>query len=253
MIRPDPKTESFYAIARDITTRKEAEDSLHLLLAQLAIIQHAIAERSRLDEILDTIVNAAAKVLDSEIVGLRLIDQNDPSYLILAAGTGIDERAMRILRRGPITEGIGGRAIVEERVLISNVYGEDEREIQLLAANGVRAAMAAPVYGHGAVIGSLVVGTATAHQFSEREASTLAFFAEYAGVAVSTARAADAVRQALTDPLTGLPNRSLFLDRLDHALALAERESREVSVLFLDVDQFKLVNDSLGHLAGDGS
>jgi diguanylate cyclase (GGDEF)-like protein len=155
------------------------------------------------------------------------------------------------LRRGPVTEGIGGRAIVEQRLLISNSYGSREGEIQMLAANGIRAAMAAPVYGHGAVVGSLVVATRSDHQFSEAESDTLGFFAEYTGVALSTARAADAVRQALTDPLTGLPNRALFVDRLDHALARAERAQGEVSVLFLDVDEFKLVNDSLGHMAGD--
>ena len=121
----------------------------------------------------------------------------------------------------------------------------------MLAADGLRAAMAAPVYGHGEIVGSLVVATHSDHQFTEAEADTLGFFAEYAGVALSTARAADAVRQALTDPLTGLPNRALFIDRLDHALARAERADGEVSVLFLDVDEFKLVNDSLGHLAGD--
>ena len=103
MIRPDARTASFYAIARDVTPRKEAEDSLRQLLEQLAIIQRAIAERSRLDEILDTIVNAAAKVLATEIVGLRLIDENDPSYVVLAASTGVDERSARVLRRGPVT------------------------------------------------------------------------------------------------------------------------------------------------------
>ncbi len=251
MIRPDESSRSLYAIARDITARKEAENALQLLMEQLAIIQRAIAERLRLDEILETIVHAAARVLDSEIVGLRLIDENDPSYVVLAASTGVDDTIARALRRGPVSEGIGGRAIIEERLLITNDYGEGPSEIPVLADRGVRAAMAAPVYGHGAVVGSLVVATRSDRRFNDADAGTLAFFAEYTGVALSTARAADAVRQALTDPLTGLPNRSLFIDRLEHALARAERAGEEVSVLFLDVDEFKLVNDSLGHLAGD--
>ena len=59
------------------------------------------------------------------------------------------------------------------------------------------------------------------------------------------------MHQAFHDPLTDLANRSLFLYQVGHALARAQRQSGAVTVLFLDLDNFKTVNDSLGHAAGD--
>jgi diguanylate cyclase (GGDEF)-like protein/PAS domain S-box-containing protein len=57
--------------------------------------------------------------------------------------------------------------------------------------------------------------------------------------------------RALHDPLTGLANRALFLDRMNNALARKERDKRPIAVLFLDLDDFKLINDTSGHTVGD--
>src|SRR3954447_3683590 len=77
-------------------------------------------------------------------------------------------------------------------------------------------------------------------------------FAEHASLALTDARRVDAMlHQALHDALTGLPNRALFTDRLQDALTQGRRRGTVSGVVFLDLDRFKTVTDSLAHAAGD--
>ena len=88
--------------------------------------------------------------------------------------------------------------------------------------------------------------------FSEDEVGFLTTVATLIIVAVERDRKEQVTRHAaLHDPLTGLPNRALALDRLAHALARRQRERIDVAVFVLDLDRFKTINDSFGHAAGD--
>jgi diguanylate cyclase (GGDEF)-like protein len=94
-----------------------------------------------------------------------------------------------------------------------------------------------------------VVPTSTV---DEADVNFLTAVSHVLGAAVQRHRAeAEVAHQALHDPLTGLPNRALLADRLRQAAARARRQPDSLAVLFLDLDRFKVVNDGIGHSAGD--
>ena len=222
------------------------------LLERLASIQRSIVHRADLDELLEAVVQGARELIGDEVVTLRLIDAADPQRTEMVAQVGLKPELQERLRFGPVGDGASGRALLEERLVVIEDYVTSPVALPPLAADQLQAVMAAPVHQNGVVCGTLVVGTHTpGRRYSTSEREVLLAFAEHASLALTDARNfGQAMHQAFHDVLTGLPNRELFATKLEAALMLAG-ESTRIAVLFLDLDGFKNVNDSLGHNAGD--
>jgi diguanylate cyclase (GGDEF)-like protein len=116
-----------------------------------------------------------------------------------------------------------------------------------------RSLVAMPFLRDDAVAGVVLATCDRAHRdWSADDITTLSALALQAGLALERANlAAQSQRLSFEDPLTGLPNRSLFLDRLSQALAAAEHKATPLALCVLNLDGFKDVNAALGHAAGD--
>ena len=167
------------------------------LFERLARIQRSISHHAPLQEVLDSITSGACELLGDEVVGLRLIDEDDPSHCIIVSSYGVKARLFDSLRRTKVGEGAGGLAILENRLVVWEDYARPGAALPVFVKDGLAAAMAAPVHEGSKSVGSLVVASYTmGRRYSHTEREVLQAFAQHAGLALGDARLVEAMREA---------------------------------------------------------
>lgn len=199
------------------------------LMETLLMIQRAISNRRPLTEILDAVTSGAAELLGGAGVALMLAEGGRGRRLTVSSTFGdIDAVASDAEAREAMTTGS-----------------------VLIRPTATGTVIAAPVRVTGEMAGGLVAHLpGDAEQYAEQR-DQLAAFAQQVSLALADSRTVEAVHAAHHDPVTGLPNRALFLKIFHRVLASRGTATEPTSVLFIDLDRFKAVNDSLGHEAGD--
>jgi diguanylate cyclase (GGDEF)-like protein len=147
------------------------------------------------------------------------------------------------------------RVIHERRHMTVDALNEhaDAAERAHLKGLGRATMLLLPLVAHGDPLGLAELTSAAFRAVDDRRLALARTLAFEAAMAIENGRLYHELRErSLHDPLTGLANRSLFFDRVEHAIARLGRQSGEsVAVLFIDLDGFKSVNDTLGHARGD--
>ncbi|HEY7629630.1 MAG TPA: EAL domain-containing protein [Thermoleophilaceae bacterium] len=231
-----------------------------LRLRQRAAQQATVSELGQraLSEVALTPLLNEAVMMVSETLSIELVTvlelQPEDDTLLFRAGAGWPPGMVGNVTSPFDDASQAAMAIRTEAPVVVDDYAAEVRfgGAPVLLAHGAVSGITVPISGREMPFGVLAAHATSVRSISTDDVNFLQSVANVMAAAIERRRSEAATRhQALHDPLTGLPNRALFRDRLQHALARARRNSTTVAVLFLDVDNFKVVNDSLGHEAGD--
>jgi diguanylate cyclase (GGDEF)-like protein len=220
-------------------------------ITALAEIDRLILATLDTDQVVRTVLERLRGIRPAEGFAIALFDRRDPdralTYLAEGGGDGTS----------PATDAFATSQVRER--LARNPGGmwlsQDEAWppfLEGLRGMGARTVFVHPIVWRDSLCGALALGWRQAPAPGGEEEHEAREFADRIAVAVSSAwRDEQLYLQAHFDPLTGLPNRMLFRDRLEREMVRCQREGGRLALLFIDLDNFKSVNDSWGHSAGD--
>ena len=197
-----------------------------------------------LDEVLTRVLEAAGSIPGCDAALVRLTPTPTGQPIVATLGLSAEEAERQAVAGPP--DGREARAIS-----ISYEYSGDEEPGE---EDAIRAGVAVPLPGETVPLGLLTIFTRRPeHRFGETEVKELEELALRAGPAIENARRFREARQlADLDALTGLHNRRYFHETLAREVARAHRYQRNLALVIFDLDDFKAINDRIGHLAGDG-
>jgi diguanylate cyclase (GGDEF)-like protein len=197
-----------------------------------------------LDEVLSRTLEAAGALEGADAALIMLPDSQGAKPLVATLGLSVEEA-----ERHAITGPPDGR--LARSISMSYTYPELERGDRDEAV--ISSGLAVPLPGESSTLGYLTIFTRTrGHQYSDEDVRQLESLAVHAGPAIENANRFREARQlADLDALTGLHNRRFFHETLARECARAHRYERNLSLIVFDLDDFKDVNDRIGHLAGD--
>lgn len=230
-----------------------ATDRRHI--PELAIfhdVAKALTSTLNLDSVLQTIMEKMAEYFRPDTWSLLMVDEvTDELYFAIAVGDASDSLKSLRLKMG---EGIAGWVAQHgEQLIVPDVYTDPRfaKRVDDMTKWKTHSMICVPLRAKQRTLGVIQLINSPLSHFGERELFFLQAICDYAAIAIENARAVERIQElTITDDCTGLYNARHLYKTLESEVYRSARFGHEFSVIFIDLDHFKSVNDTHGHLIG---